>query len=262
MIYAGGIKAYFTRIDNAYTATPGQEVDLSASVPPELNYSNCKITCLAVLPLDNSTLYATIQYADTVSKIWKITNGTSNNPVWTDISGNFDNNLNTYWIEFDPDHPDSVLFVGTDYGLYSTVDAGTTWFRETDIPLITIWQMRLRRSDRKLFVFTFGRGVWLAQLAEGVGIDSPVHGDGVNIFPNPSYGTIQVNVVKKDINLNAIDILDVRGRLIRKINYNGEDDLPSTVIDISKEPGGIYFMNIKTNKNTIVKKIIKLNQER
>jgi|GEM_PF-236794 len=262
MIYAGGIKAYFSRIDNAYTASPGQEVDLSASVPPELNNSNCKITCLAVLPLDNSTLYATIQYADTVSKIWKITNGTSNNPVWTDISGNFDNNLNTYWIEFDPDHPDSVLFVGTDYGLYSTVDAGTTWFRETAIPLITIFQMRLRRSDKKLFVFTFGRGVWLAQLGQGLGIDSPSHGDAVNIFPNPSYGTIQVNVVKKDITLHEIDILDVRGRMARKINYNGEDNLQSTVIDISKEPGGIYFMNIKTNENTIVKKIIKLNEER
>src|ERR1041384_3253797 len=117
VMYAGGIKGCFIRMDNAYTAVPGQEIDLSASVPNSI-VSKGKITCLAVLPMDNTTMYATVSDDDSVSKVWKITNGNTANPVWTDISSNLDKSLDIYWIEFDPDHADSVLFVGTDYGFY------------------------------------------------------------------------------------------------------------------------------------------------
>lgn len=259
MIYAGGVKGFFSRIDNAYTATPGQEVDLSASVPLALTPISCKMTCLAVLPSDNSTLYATIAYNDSVPKIWKITNGTSANPVWTDISGNFDNNLNAYWIEFDPLHPDSVLFVGTDYGLYSTTDAGTTWFRETDIPLVTIWQMRLRRSDRKLFVFTFGRGVWLAQLAGGgLGVDSPSLNNSITIFPNPSHGSFTASVIDKNIYIHSIDVTDIRGRVVKKLTYEDSFRIQTVNFDINEYASGIYFANIKTSGGVIRKKLTKL----
>jgi hypothetical protein len=258
VIYAGGIKGCFIRLDNAYTAMPGQEVDLSASVPSNL-VSKGKIVCLSVLPSDNTTLYATINDDDTVPKVWKITNGTSANPLWTDISGNLDKSLDVYWIEFDPDHSDSVLFVGTDYGLYSTVDAGTTWFRETAIPLITIFQMRLRRSDRKLFVFTFGRGTWLAELpTSGLGIETHLYNGDINVFPDPSYGEIKVDILKKDLLLNEINIADISGRVIRRIRYDSNAYLQTTTVDLSKESGGIYFIDIKTNTGETRKKVIKL----
>ncbi|MEP7168467.1 MAG: T9SS type A sorting domain-containing protein [Bacteroidota bacterium] len=256
-VYTAGVKGFFMRIDDAYNAVAGQEADLSSSVPVEL-IAKGKINCLAVHPLDDGIVYATVFDDDSVSRVWKIIDANTSSPQWIDINGNLDRKVNTYWLEMDPDHPDSVLFVGTDYGLYSTVDAGTTWFRETSIPLITIFQMRLRRSDRKLFVFTFGRGVWLAQLGQGVGIDSPSFNSSVNIFPNPSYGIVQVNVVKKNVYLDGIDITDIRGRLVRKIKYDGGDNLQSTVIDINKEANGIYFLNIKTNSGDVRKKLVKL----
>lgn len=262
MIYAGGIKAFFYRIDNAYTSNPGQEINLSSSVPTELNFNACKMTCLAVHPNDNSTLYATIAFEDSVPKIWKITNGTSASPVWTNISGNFNNNLNAYWIEVDPLNPDSVFFIGTDYGLYSTIDAGNNWFRETDIPLITIFQMRLRKSDRKLFVFTFGRGVWLAQLpGGGLNIETYDLNQALMVYPTPSHGLLHVTVTKKDVNINEISIYDIKGKILRKINYSLQENLQSTIIDISEASAGIYFMKIKTKDGEIRKKLVKLNTQ-
>jgi len=54
--------------------------------------------------------------------------------------------------------------VATDFGLYITEDGGTTWTKETKIPNVCIYNIKMRASDRKLFIFTHGRGVWVANV--------------------------------------------------------------------------------------------------
>ena len=92
---------------------------------------------------------------------------TRQNLEWVDISGNLPTSLPVNWIEVDPDNSDNIM-VATDYGLYVTGDGGRFWHKETQIPNVYISMVRLRASDRKLFVFTYGRGVWTAILNEDI----------------------------------------------------------------------------------------------
>jgi hypothetical protein len=258
VIYSGGSNGFFIRIDSAYYAVPGQEVDLSASVPAEV--AGGIISCLKVQPTNDNLLYATVSNADSVSRIWKISQGNTSNPLWTDINANFDRTLNVYWIEVDRDHPDSILFIGTDYGLYVSTDAGTSWFRETDVPLITIFQMRYRRSDRQLFVYTFGRGIWICSMDPISTTDIPVvdpGANGIKVFPNPTKGIFTLLAdTKKNKHLN-FQLTDLTGRIVLSKELNTLSEQVNLEFDLSGFSDGIYFLTVKGENKTTSLKIIK-----
>lgn len=71
------------------------------------------------------------------------------------------------------------------------------------------------------------------------------------IYPNPSIGVFDINSAEI---INLVEINSIDGKLIK------QENLPSNkiTVDIKDFPAGIYFVKIKTAKNTIeTKKIIK-----
>ena len=68
------------------------------------------------------------------------------------------------------------------------------------------------------------------------------------VYPNPSNGNITVNL--NSLN-NVISIIDINGKLVKTKLSNSL----STVIDLSDFENGIYFINIKTEKGVITKKV-------
>ncbi|HKR03015.1 MAG TPA: T9SS type A sorting domain-containing protein [Bacteroidia bacterium] len=257
VIYSAGNNGFFIRIDDAYNAVAGQEVDLSASVPAPVAAGG-KITCVAVHPLDDATLYVTVQDDDPISKVWEVTNANTASPIWTDISSNLDPANNIYWIEMDPDHPDSVLFIGTDYGLWSTADAGTTWVRETDVPLISVFQMRLRRSDRKLFIYTFGRGIWIGNLDSSTDVpEFDAGNNGINVIPNPTHGHFTLFAIAEENEHFTITMNDISGRKILQAEAHASKDKLRINLDISRFSNGLYFLNLHNNNTSRTIKIVK-----
>jgi uncharacterized delta-60 repeat protein len=73
----------------------------------------------------------------------------------------------------------------------------------------------------------------------------------IGIFPNPSSGMLTVrtnNIIKKEIQI--YDLLGNRVAIMENVTqYNLE-------IDLSNQPKGIYFLEIETNKEKVVKKIV------
>ncbi len=253
--YLGGSAGLFYRIDDVYNATPGQEVDISFTSPPQL-ISQGKISCLTVHPQDAGIVYATVSDVDSVSHIWKITDALSPAPLWTDISGNFNNDYNVYWIEPDPESPDSVLFVGTDYGLWFTTDAGNTWNRETQVPMITIFQMRMRKSDRKLFIYTFGRGIWIGTLPElntGIGYTNL---NDLRIYPNPTTGICYVNSGSLS-NVDEYCITDTQGKKLKSYHLKNLNQ-GSLEINLNNFTSGIYFVEFRASGSITRRKLVKL----
>ncbi|MBW8051361.1 MAG: T9SS type A sorting domain-containing protein [Cytophagales bacterium] len=163
-VYIGGQNMLFYRVNNALTAFPGDEVDLSSSIPP--NLSGSFISNITVHPGNDSVIYAALSNYSTEPRIYRVINANSGSPAWIDISGDLPAYLPVNWIEAHPQSPDSFLIAATDFGLYTTVNAGTNWNHETSLPNAAIHQIRLRYTDRKLFIFTHGRGVWLADLPD------------------------------------------------------------------------------------------------
>lgn len=70
-----------------------------------------------------------------------------------------------------------------------------------------------------------------------------------NVYPNPSNGTFTIET--KESNYMCI-ITNVLGKIV----YQSKIGSQKSEIDLGKQPNGIYFANIKTEKETTVQKLI------
>ena len=88
--------------------------------------------------------------------IWKSDNfGDS----WTDISANIPiGPVNV--IREDP-HDQNILYVGTDIGVYVSMDGGESWSVLGDLPSAYIHDLKIQPVDNIIIIATHGRGVWV-----------------------------------------------------------------------------------------------------
>ncbi|MFQ5690652.1 MAG: WD40/YVTN/BNR-like repeat-containing protein [Gemmatimonadota bacterium] len=65
----------------------------------------------------------------------------------------------------DPFNPD-LLFVGTDVGLYMSLDRGASWRRFMEgMPTVPVHDLQIHPRDRELIAGTHGRSVWIVDIA-------------------------------------------------------------------------------------------------
>jgi len=84
----------------------------------------------------------------------------------------------------------------------------------------------------------------------GVGIKE-ITNNIVSIYPNPSTGLFRVNFGNNNSTINY-SIISVEGKVVKyeKINAN------TTIIDLSNESKGIYFVKITDENNIFIKKLV------
>lgn len=109
------------------------------------------------------------------ASIWKTENYKDANPVWTPIGCQETGlpNLRPLSIIVDPANPDVVL-VGTVLGLYASVDGGNSWGKSLgngqwdtyNVGPSNVEMGRMKILGRKLYLSTFGRGVWVGTLPD------------------------------------------------------------------------------------------------
>jgi len=79
--------------------------------------------------------------------------------TWTGIQGNLPERGSVYAVVQDHEQP-GLLFAGTEFGLYVTLDGGKVWTRLTgNMPTIAVRDLELQRRESDLVVATFGRGI-------------------------------------------------------------------------------------------------------
>lgn len=63
--------------------------------------------------------------------------------------------------EQDPVEP-KLLFAGTEFGLYVSIDAGTNWTKwKSNYPTVSTYDMTIQPRDHDLVIGTFGRSIWI-----------------------------------------------------------------------------------------------------
>jgi hypothetical protein len=108
--------------------------------------------------------------------------------TWTSIAGDLPNGLVTRTIEEHPRNP-NLLLLGTEFGLYWTLDAGRHWSRATgNMPPVRVDRVILNDDTNDLIVATHGRGIIVLDdvgALEAVG--SPVAAGDVKLLaPRPA----------------------------------------------------------------------------
>jgi photosystem II stability/assembly factor-like uncharacterized protein len=81
--------------------------------------------------------------------------------TWTSIKGDLPANGPVLAIAEDHVNPD-LLFVGTEFGLYFTIDGGKKWVRlKGGLPTIAMRDLAIQKQMDDLVVGTFGRGIYV-----------------------------------------------------------------------------------------------------
>lgn len=81
--------------------------------------------------------------------------------TWVSINANVPTKGSTYCMAEDHVKAD-LLFAGTQFGLYVSVDGGKEWIKFTNgLPPATVMDMEIQRRENDLVVSTFGRGVYI-----------------------------------------------------------------------------------------------------
>ena len=81
--------------------------------------------------------------------------------TWTNITGNLPQRDPVYVVKEDLRNP-SLLFVGTEFGVYATIDGGTRWHKMmTDMPTVAVHDLVIHPRDNDLIAATHGRSLWI-----------------------------------------------------------------------------------------------------
>ena len=110
---------------------------------------------------DANTVYAAIenhQNADFKPYLFKSTDA---GRTWTSIKSNLPANGSVWAIAEDHVNP-NLLFVGTEFGLYFSIDGGQKWIQlRSGLPTIQVRDLAIQRRENDLVVGTFGRGFYI-----------------------------------------------------------------------------------------------------
>jgi len=80
---------------------------------------------------------------------------------WKSIAGNLPRGEVARSITEDQKNAD-VLYLGTETGLYVTLDRGRTWTRvRANLPTVPIYEITLHPRDNAMLLATHGRGIWI-----------------------------------------------------------------------------------------------------
>ena len=81
--------------------------------------------------------------------------------TWASIAGDLPDRGTVYCLAEDHVRPD-LLFCGTEFGLYVTLDGGKKWQRlKNGLPTINVKDLTIQRGQNDLVVGTFGRGIYI-----------------------------------------------------------------------------------------------------
>ena len=143
------------------------------------------------------------------------------------------------------------IYIATDLGIKYTNDNLSNWVSYSDqLPFVKVTDIEI--VNNKIRVATFGRGVWESDLYLTTSIKTS---DNINnyitVFPNPTTNRFTISLKDNKLTINEIEIFNISGSHIKSYSHAQQN------YSIKNLVNGIYFVNIKTNKGNIVKRIIK-----
>lgn len=241
------IRFEFGANSTMYTTTNGGSswTNITAGLPDTLYF-----TSVDVSQTDANTAYVTLSGFVAGEKIYKTTNGGTS---WTNISYNLPN-IPVNCIKTIPGS--TVKMIATDLGIYVLDETSSLWVSQSaGLPNVITTDIDFNPVLNKIYVSTFGRGIWENTLSSFVGVNDISNTSiGIELYPSVNDGafTIQLTNPALATEVLNLEVVDITGRLVYQSKLNGQNVYPQK-LDL---PSGMYFARINGQKVNGVKSFI------
>ena len=110
---------------------------------------------------DANTVYATFRNLKRDDFKPYVLKSNDKGRTWTSISSNLPENHPVHTIEQDFEKA-SLLFVGTEFGFFTSIDGGENWVRmKSGLPTIAVRDIAIQKRESDIVLATFGRGFYV-----------------------------------------------------------------------------------------------------
>lgn len=174
--------------------------------------------------------------------------------TWTPIGGDMpDIAVNT--LQILPGHEDSVIFAGTDAGVYITTNGGGHWERlGTGMPIVPVYDLEMNLQGKTLVAGTFARSILSFPLDSlRVGENSSTYAPGgvappsLSVFPGLATDKAVLTLENLKSGQSAeVFVADMSGRVLWRQHYKGFGKHTET-FDLSRFAPGIYVAFARSN---------------
>ncbi|HEX8517825.1 MAG TPA: T9SS type A sorting domain-containing protein [Bacteroidia bacterium] len=217
--------------------------DITANLPDSLYY-----TSIDVSQSNANTAYVAMGGLTAGQKLYMTTNGGIS---WQNISYNLPN-APVNCVKTAPQTGEVI--VGTDLGVYVLNTAANTWVSQNQgLPNVIISDIEFNPVLNKVYVATFGRGIWESDLSSMVGIAETSVLSSAELYPSPNNGEFTIRFAEgtflKQMNLEIVDIM---GRTVYSRILEGESTYQ---VSLQLNPG-LYFAKINSEKMSGVKSFV------
>ncbi len=233
------------------TSDGGQSLqNITAGLPDTLFFTSSTVS-----DIDHKVLWVCVGgFADGV----KVFRSNNSGDQWTNISYNLPN-VPVNSIRHQAASPNNTLYIGTDIGVFYLNDELNEWQLYSDgLPNVIVSDLRISPERNKIYAATFGRGLWVGDLAyPSITSIDLLEQLVVNLFPNPNQGRFRLALAHPHLKTVDLQLVDILGRSLhhdRKTliggSLNEEFELNLT--------SGMYFLRISSGKHG---KVVKFRVE-
>jgi len=164
-----------------------------------------------------------------------------------------------------PGTEDAIIFIGTDAGVYGTIDAGATWERlGSNMTIIPVYDLVWNEEKNELVAGTFGRSIQTYNLDPILDIDvatTPAKQEAIakiQVYPSVSSDHITIQYSNIEPNKNSsIAIISSDGQLVH-MRENIPDREVQQSIDVSQLPAGQYIVKVKIRHSVRSVRFVKI----
>ena len=218
---------------------------------------NRYVTCMKTSYLNAGVAYVShsgYRDNDFIPHIHKTTN---NGTTLTDISGDLPqiavNCIMTYPTS------DNILFVGTDGGVYGTLNGGINWIRVgSNMPIIPTYDLQYDGNNHKILAGTFARSLMtysMDSILTATDIKAPQNMVNISIYPNPTTDFVKISIHQSNSGNATLTILNSKGETISKTTIGTQQEINYPAKNLAN---GLYFVKIEGPTISETKRFVKL----
>lgn len=216
--------------------------NITNNLPDSLYYTGIEINA------SNANIaYVSMAGFSATDKVFTTTNGGT---TWQNITYNLPN-LPVNCIKQIPGTND--LIIATDIGVYTLASGSTTWVNNSfGLPNVIVSDIEFNPALNKVYVSTFGRGIWettINSIVTGIkNSEETIY--NYQLFPTVNAGNFTLEF-ENDTHEKTIEVIDVMGKIVHTQTTKSEK--LELKLNLSS---GTYFVRTTSNHLLGVKKMI------